>query len=439
MNLDFSAVFYIAIVIFGLPLLVIRPITLIYLLVTITFFNFIGIFKFSMGPVNIYLSDMLLFLCIVFLSIKVFDNLLRKKSIADLIPPKTNLIILLLFLYLIMHLVFMISAYMHGLSPDSIIRRFLPYSSCFCFFYPMFFVKNEAQVKRLLLFTVILALIFPIWQIYGYCFTSQHFITSSGTVRLTGSSAIHLMGAAIFAILLWKRGVAKYFLAIIPMVALLLIGHRSGIMALVLGLALLFILRKEFVKAAFFSYSALIGVLLFILGLDYFLETSFLSESITRTSDTFNTADENVVGRSHAIINNFKVFLSKPVLGIGYNYEDMAKSFNLLISPNIKNAFYNNIISPHNFIMRLLSHTGLVGTTLIISFIVLIYKKAWTVFKYLPSMKDFGIFAICSITFFLILSLMNTTFFTPGATLFWFLSGLVVTLPKISEGSQNRS
>jgi hypothetical protein len=268
-NLDFSALFYIAIVIFGLPLLVFRPITLIYLLVIITFFNFVGIFKFSLGPVNIYLSDIILFLCIIFLAITVFDYLLRKKSIADLIPPKTNLIILLLFLYLIMHLVFMISAYMHGLSPDTIIRRFLPYSSCFCFFYPMFFVKNEAQVKRLLLFIAILALIFPIWQIYSYCFTSHHFLTSSGTIRLTGSSAIHLIGAAVFAILLWKRGIAKYFLAIIPIVSLLLIGHRSGLIALVSGLALLFILRKEFVKAAFFSYGALVGLLLFILGIDY--------------------------------------------------------------------------------------------------------------------------------------------------------------------------
>jgi O-antigen ligase len=192
-------------------------------------------------------------------------------------------------------------------------------------------------------------------------------------------------------------------------------------------------LRKEFAKGAVYLYGLTLSLLLFLLGIDYFLGTQFLYEGIIRAGDTFNTADKNVVGRGYAIINNFQVFLSKPILGIGYNYEDMAKSFNLPIGPNVKNDFYNNILHPHNFIMRFLSHTGLVGTTLIISFIVLIYKKAWTIFKYSPSMKDFGIFVLCSITFFLSFSLMNTTFFTTGASLFWFLSGLIVTTPKWSQ------
>jgi len=156
----------------------------------------------------------------------------------------------------------------------------------------MFFVREEAQATRLLLFMVTLVLIFPIWQIFVYYFTSDCFITSSGTARLAGSSASHLLGAAIFAILLWKRGIPKYFLVIIPIVSLILIGSRSGLIALVLGLALLFILRKEYVKAAFFFYGALIGILLFMLGLDCFLGTPFLSEAITRAGDTFNTTDK---------------------------------------------------------------------------------------------------------------------------------------------------
>jgi O-antigen ligase len=412
-------------VIFGLPLLFIRPVLIIYYLVFITFLPYSWNPKLSVGPVNIYLSDGVLVVWGLVLIVSIFNHLLRRKNINELIPSGLSPVWIIL-LYLFMHMTFMVLAYINGVALDAIVRRFIVYSGCIFFFFPLCFSKEKVGYRRLLLFLIVIVLVYPIYQIYAYLVIGHYGLTSSGTARLDGSGGTYTIAAALFAILIWKRGPSKYVLSILPILSLILIGHRSGLVALIIGLTMLFILRKEFVKGAAYLYGLTLSLLLFLVGLDYFLGTQFLYEGTTRAGDTFNAADKNVVGRAYAIVGNFQVFLSKPILGIGYNYEDLAKSFNVSIHP-------------HNFIMRFLSHTGLVGTTLIISFIVLIYKKAWAVFKYSSSMKDFGIFVLCSITFFLIFSLMNTTFFTTGASLFWFLSGLIVTVPEISEGSQNRS
>jgi O-antigen ligase len=324
--------------------------------------------------------------------------------------------------YIGLHFIYALLAFCKGVPLDSVIRRFEVYGDCLYFFLPIFFLRNKDQLHRVLLFVVFLSVLYPAWQFYTFAAASHghHFITSSGTIRLTGSQPTPILACAVFALLIWKRGLSQYVLVSFPILALCLVGHRSVFLSLVFGLAFLFFFLRDIAKPILFAYLAGLSLILVFLFFNFATGHDFISDIFTRSSDIFSSSDHNTLARAYSIRDNFVVFMSHPLFGIGYDHECISR---LLVT---EEAVFN-ILHPHNFFMRHLSHTGIIGTLLIVLIISRLLSRSYTIARELGDNQYIAIFLFCSFIFFLMVSLMNTEFFSQGF-IFWILGGTTVVL-----------
>jgi O-antigen ligase len=301
--------------------------------------------------------------------------------------------------YIGLHFIYALLAFCKGVPLDSVIRRFEVYGDCLYFFLPIFFLRNKDQLHRVLLFVVFLSVLYPAWQFYTFAAASHghHFITSSGTIRLTGSQPTPILACAVFALLIWKRGLSQYVLVSFPILALCLVA-----------------------KPILFAYLAGLSLILVFLFFNFATGHDFISDIFTRSSDIFSSSDHNTLARAYSIRDNFVVFMSHPLFGIGYDHECISR---LLVT---EEAVFN-ILHPHNFFMRHLSHTGIIGTLLIVLIISRLLSRSYTIARELGDNQYIAIFLFCSFIFFLMVSLMNTEFFSQGF-IFWILGGTTVVL-----------
>jgi O-antigen ligase len=414
MNLGYETAIYLLIALIAVPTLLWRPHLLLYLLILNTQFPIFKNKMIALGPVNVYPKDLFFLLFIVSFTAVLINNRFRTRQFLNIHDAQKPLVVLVIG-YICLHIVYLIMAILQGVPLDSSIRRFLQYSDCFYFFLPLFFLKDEKQFRNMLAFIVIVACLYPIWQLHDFTSTGRHYLTSSGTIRLAGSQAASILACGLFAILIWMRGPKQYVLAAIPILSIILIGHRSGFLALSIGLLLLFFWMKQIGKSFLFAYTTVIFALLSFIVLDAFLGYDFLSDAMQRGSDTFSTTNKTTLGRFCSIKNNFYVFLNKPLFGIGYDYDNLSKIFvdSLTIdaNPNDIAIAKKNVLHPHNFFMKFLSHTGLAGTSLILLIIFSAFRYCHIYIFSKKHLRNAGIFVLCSLTFFIVMSLMNTIFF----------------------------
>lgn len=343
--------------------------------------------------------------------------------------------------YICLHIVYLIMAILQGVPLDSSIRRFLQYSDCFYFFLPLFFLKDEKQFRNLLAFIVIITCLYPIWQLHDFTPTGRHFVTSSGTARISSGLAAMPLACGLFGILIWMRGFQQYVLAVMPILSIILIGHRSGYLALGISLLFLFFWTRQVGKTFLFAYTTVFFTLLSFVILDAFLDYDFLGDAMKRGTDTFDTANPTTVGRAYAIRDNFFVFLKKPLFGIGYNYEELSQIFAppLLEEAKVNGVFTaaeRSVLQPHNFIMRSLSHTGLAGTSLILLIIFSVFRRCYALITREKYVRDVGIFLFCSLAFFILMALMNTTFTAQGF-IFWTLCGMTILFYRTADSADS--
>jgi O-antigen ligase len=396
----------------------------------------------ALGPVNVYPKDLFFLFFIVSLAAVLINNRFRTRQFLNIHDAQKPLVGLVIG-YICLHIVYLIMATLQGVPLESSIRRFLQYSDCFYFFLPLFFLKDEKQFRNLLAFIVIISCLYPIWQLHDFTSTGRHTLTSSGTIRIAAGQAAMPLACGLFGILIWMRGPKQYVLAAIPILSIILIGHRSGFLALGIGLLLLLFWVRQIGKSFLFAYTTVFFILISFVILDAFLGYDFLSDAMKRGADTFDTANPTTMGRACAISDNFFVFLKKPLFGIGYNYEELSQ---ILAPPLLEEAKVNgvftvaerNVLHPHNFIMRFLSHTGLAGTSLILLIIISVFRRCYALITSEKHVRDIGIFLFCSLTFFIIMSLMNTTFFSQGY-IFWTLCGMTILFYRTADSADSFS
>jgi len=437
-NIDFYTVGFVLILISSITLIVWKPHLIIYFLIIITMFPRYFSNPIQIGYTNVYYSDLLLLFYCVIAGCIVFIRILKKEAILS-VQDNHKIIFGLVLLYVALHLIYVIEVLFEGVPLDSAVRRFLAYSGCLYFFFPLFFLRSQKIIKNIIIFSVMMVLIAPAYQLYTFAISSkwQMAITSSGTVRL-GIGGVPILACVLFLILIFKNEIKFYPLLVLPMLSMILVGHRSVLLALIASLMIYFIIGKKITKLFLFFY--VIGFLLvgvFII-LESFTGHSFMDDALVRSKDTINVENQTTKARIDKILNNYNIFKSNPVFGIGYNYEKLTSIINSQTVIKTKNEDeliaekIKDFISPHNLFLRLLSHTGIVGFTIFLLLIFAVFKKCYRKAKTREPLSYKYIFIICSITFFLIMALMNTTFIVDGWIL-WFLCGSTIifnTCPK---------
>ena len=436
---------YIALVLSGLivlPILIVKPQILnprliIYALIIITMLPNLFNIPISFGSVNVYPKDLLLILYSCCAGWAVFMRVFKRERIFNIADDAKTLMVFVL-LYIMMHIVYIIVGLLQGISPEKIVRRFSVYSGCLYFFFPLLFFQDKDQFKKILIFIVIIAVLNPVSQIFQYLITPQwrQAITSSGTVRI-GSGGLTIVAGGLFTMIIWKKEIKYYLISFSPILSIILVAHRSALLALGVALPFVLIWAKKITKSLLFVY--LVGLTLFLsfLAINMITGHNFVNDSITRAADTFNAENATTEGRIEAIGVNWYVFERKPIMGIGYNLESLRNMFTSGLWGTYKrdeNGYYYTfgeicVLEPHNFALRILTHTGIVGTFLIFTIIGLVLKRSYSLIREGGIVRDSGIFLFSSIVFFLVLGLMNTTFFTEGH-IFWFLCGASILISQ---------
>lgn len=429
---------------FVVPLIVLKPRLVIYPLILMSMFSNTIKYSFSVGYTNIFLKDIILAYYFGSVLLILLLRLIKKETLFDN-DPGTNSLLTAIFLYVLMHIFYMALGVFQGVPIDSILRRFEKFSGCLFFFFPLFYFSESGYMKRLLYFITILAVFFPVWQICIYFFSAewQRVITSSGTVRLSGAGVTPLLACALFAILTWKTELKYYVLTVFPIISMVLVGHRSVLLALAMSLATYFIWTKKLVRSLLFVYFIGFALLIGLLMVELFTGHSFIEDTVTRGADTFNSENTTTVARIFSIKDNLHVFSKKPLTGIGYNHEALPELFpkktleRERVSGDLPAVF--NVLHPHNFVLRLLSHTGLLGTLLFMLIFFLVLKRCAFLIKARPETHLIGTFLFASIVFFIVLSLMNNTLFMEGH-IFWILCGSTIAKysPVRGEASDRR-
>jgi O-antigen ligase len=327
---------------------------------------------------------------------------------------------------------------------------------------PIFFVRDRSQLNALIAFIVIMALLAPVDQIYAFA-TKERWggLTSSGTVRL-GLGGASVIASGFLAIIIFRNDLRYYLLATFPILSILLTGHRSGFIALGAAMMTFFKLTKKTTKSLLLVYLLSGSLLLVLTGLEIFTGHNFIEDTMKRGKDTFNTEVTTSKGRLEKISNAFDIFKRRPIFGIGYNFErirDLLPSSGLINTNAAQqtgsgrnplrhgstddprragkimlDAEYD-VLHPHNFLFRLLAHTGLVGTALLIYIIMATLKICRRLVQSDTLHYPYGIYLYCSIVFFLVFALWNTTFVADG-WFFWLLCGASVVLVQRAEADR---
>jgi O-antigen ligase len=403
-----------------------KPHRLIYLLL-ISAFPSIEMVKLGAGSVNIYYQDLLFILFSLFLGIYFIKHLLMKRGFPTLAPDVKRLLIFV-FLYLSLQSSYIFLALFKGISFQNIVRRSFPFIQCIYLFLPICFIKTENQLRRILLFVIFISLCFPLWQLFTFSAYPKAFVTSSGTLRLSGSHFSPLLASAVFALIIWKRGWSKYLFVSAPILSILLIAHRSAYVALFFGLAFLFYFQKELTKPILFAYIASLSVVFGIFILSSFTSYNFMEDVSTRMVDTFSAEDVTTVGRIERIKNSYIAFRRYPLVGIGYDHEILSEVFR-------DEATIGGVLHPHNFVIRHLAQTGVVGTILILSITVQILLMCFSGAKRFTAERTRFVLLFCSLVFFILISLMNTEFFVHGY-FYWIPIGVALYYRKLEFTNQ---
>ncbi len=153
-----------------------------------------------------------------------------------------------------------------------------------------------------------------------------------------------------------------------------------------------------------------------IAGLQTFTNVKLLDQNLSRVEETFK-ATKSTMSRVSVIAIAMEEIPKRPFTGLEY------KEMYEIVSRSKYSVRDFNIAHPHNFALVSIMNNGIVGSV----FLILIIIKSLSTAKRLVKTDQFrlaGTFLFCSIVYFLIFSLMNTTMTTVGYV-FWFLCGSI--------------
>jgi hypothetical protein len=408
------------IALFAAVLIVMRPISLVYMLLLYMLVN--GLvsratsqgFYLTVGSVNIFLLDFLFVMMILLLPI----GLIKKNILGS--SREMRIATTWIMLFLVYHAVRFLVGFYNQVPTDALARLLYSDFQAVYFFLPLMFVKTERQLRLLLLAVVVFSLIYLFGQILlASREDALSQLKGAGTYRLGfGDSAIPV-GIGLLALYIWER---RLWLMVLPAVSIILIAHRSAYIAIFVALIMVAKYKGEKIKifAVMVAGGLLTGLLL--ISMQFFTGEAVFDTGINRLSDTF-VSTKTTTARQEAIPFMLGKWAENPVLGLGYKslYELRETDGVWQEGGKFLNAGNFTILHPHNFVTRALVHYGSIGSLLlftVIGYSLFTAKKLVTNNRF----KKVGIFLLTSQVYFLIFAAMNTSLASAGF-FYWILVG----------------
>lgn len=380
-----------------------------------------------LGPVNLYPVD----ICFLILSFTFLFGILRSVCSPTLNRinisyhiPSPNVFILFLFLYLLVKLIFE-----HAFTTLTI-RAWIQFSTGYLwvFVFP-YFVDSYKKLRGIILTVTAFAVYIFVLHIY-------RFSTRGYELHAFGGYFVPFIGTVFFILrlncnYLKIKPVLSNLFQLIILVTILLVGHRSGFLALILGLTVLLYYRPS--KSLKYVVFMVIFLTLSVLALSAFYP-SLIEKSIERASTTFDTKQETYQGRWHSIPKVLRLSQRYPFMGVPFaKYKAIEGG---LVETKMGYVDEEIVVTPHNLILEYLYLFGLVGLILGLGILVSSFKFIFGFlhkYKEHEELSNWGVSAFSAWVFTFFYSLCNVTTASPFLVFFtYFPLVLLMSVERIN-------
>jgi len=275
-------------------------------------------------------------------------------------------------------------------------------------------------------------------RISGFSFEPSYFATYM------------LIGSFVWFII-WIRnnGIVKYrsIILFIIFLVVLLSTSRVGWIGLALimvygfiELVVHYLKNRSFTlhKARFFISVILIILFLIIFILFIFNSPESWSRYLFRGTGLFNTADYSYATRSDRTIDTLKVFIDRPLnlfLGVGpggvgaYMADNPAK---FEVAEVLSSLW---AVEPNSIFAEMLASVGIIGFTVFMWFIILIFKRLWDLYKnanVIEKYRSICLALFCGLILEIIILQFNQNYLRPYL---WLHIGICIATIKTLETS----
>jgi len=378
------------------------------------FIYLLVVYIYGANPEKVKYSEIVL---IIFLGLESIE-ILRMKKIGYSIP---NVFILLFSFYCFLTSFWAIDP---SLSINKSITLFV--LSIFLVIAYNFFIRIDKGEEILLKIVMWAGIIFSIYVIMYYGI-SEYFTKLIQGKRIgteinnVNSIGMQVSVSIVIAIFLgiYDNKKRYFLLAIIPLIVSLGTGSRKVIIALIIGLILIFLLKKEKsfntkkILKSFLVFIFLIGIFICVLQLPIFSGILDRFESMVNGFTGQGEVDNSTEIRILFIRIGIEQFFKNPILGIGIGNSGHITSQEMGWSTYL-----------HNNFVELLATTGIIG------FSIFIYLLC-SLFKYVKAKNNYAIISFIILIISVILDYGKVSYYDKSTYLYILLA--MVTLTKLGK------
>lgn len=230
-----------------------------------------------------------------------------------------------------------------------------------------------------------------------------------------------LTGLPFLLVLAWTRSekyLSRPLLLLTGLLALVvfLSFSRSGIAGFLLSFLLIFLAGVAY---RYWQKVAQLLAVLAILGFFVFLSGRTQYSLTSRLFSSFSYAERSTVAHVALLYGELKLFLEKPLLGVGYgSFSEYFRRSRMGEEHAIVDPATQVRIPPHSLWLEALSETGLLGFSLYLSLILLMGESLWRALRRAKLKKD-RLYLLALLAGFVGIN-FSSIFYSYNLEFFWF-------------------
>jgi len=313
-------------------------------------------------------------------------------------------------------------------------RMMLDYTLAYLFLYflPMH-LRTQAAVKKLV--TLLVIFLVYIFGLHIYAFASQGYV-----VHILGGHFLSMLSFLYFLSisrtdLLKLSPLASFLIKALIIAVYFMVGHRSGLIGILLGLIAYWFYRREgAIKEA--------GIILIIifLGATVALGVSpkMLENFSDRAATTFDSSQDTYQGRFYNFITVFDLAKENPIIGKPLVTNESRQMKEMKVKKgSMTGTELQLVVTPHNLLLEWLLYYGIAG---LLMGLYLLYVGFWFIKDFLRKNKNnapchkIGVVVLCTMTHNLFFAISNVTTSDIFGTFFLYFP--VVLLIAISANKE---
>lgn len=339
------------------------------------------------GPIDVYLFDLLLFAAVALLLHEVVTEQ------GQGIRPSNRVVVFLVLGYCAYQLaiVLPIAVVFHDLTPISVFREIEERLGLALLPFMYLVVLKYVSPQRVVLIVNLAAAAVALYAVYAYATVGPDL--SVGKFRQVDGHASFLFAFLILtSLFLWRPSVLSYAAAMLGLVGIVFANHRSAYLALfAVSVPLFFHFRRASARTVVVLIVALSAAVLVV------STNPTIRDSVFYSLETMlnPTADRNTLDRIDRSKLGWDFFVAHPlgdhVWTQRYYLVDVPWAF-----------------EPHNFVIQILNAQGIVGFVFIGAIIVAVVRIAWRN----RSADRLTAVMLAAFVFYLVFSFFNTTILT---------------------------